>query len=143
MQESDAEIARREEMLRMFHSLKEALRIIGDIDATTMTTALPPPVDTGDLDLTDAYKAPRYGYDVMKLVLRRLESPPSHLLLFQKTESERPPIVGESGRYISASCIGQVIIVLLVLPQKLERFASTCLLGQNLACLFQNKGVYT
>ena len=40
-------------------SLKEALKIIGDIDASTMTTALPPPVDTGDLDLTDSYKPSR------------------------------------------------------------------------------------
>ncbi|KAM7439843.1 Dynamin-related GTPase protein [Porites harrisoni] len=59
MQESEAEITRREEMLRMFHSLKEALRIIGEIDATTITTALPPPVDTGELDSTDSYKPPR------------------------------------------------------------------------------------
>ena len=44
----------------MFHSLKEALRIIGEIDATTITTALPPPVDTGDLDSTDSYKPPRF-----------------------------------------------------------------------------------
>ena len=62
MKESDAEIARREEMLRMFHSLKEALRIIGDIDASTVSTALPPPIDTGSLDLTDSYKPPRYDY---------------------------------------------------------------------------------
>ncbi|CAH3166704.1 unnamed protein product [Porites lobata] len=59
MQESEAEISRREEMLRMFHSLKEALRIIGEIDVTTITTALPPPVDTGDLDSIDSYKPPR------------------------------------------------------------------------------------
>ena len=60
MKESDAEVARRDEMLRMFHGLKEALRIIGDIDASTISTELPPPVDTGDLDLTDSYK-PRYS----------------------------------------------------------------------------------
>ena len=60
MQESEAEISRREEMLRMFHSLKEALRIIGEIDVTTITTALPPPVDTGDLDSIDSYKPPRF-----------------------------------------------------------------------------------
>ena len=60
MQESEAEITRREEKLRMFHSLKEALRIIGEIDATTITTALPPPVDKGDLDSTDSYKPPRF-----------------------------------------------------------------------------------
>ncbi|XP_073243660.1 dynamin-1-like [Porites lutea] len=60
MQESQAEITRRQEMLRMFHSLTEALRIIGEIDATTITTALPPPVHMGDLDSTDSYKPPRF-----------------------------------------------------------------------------------
>ncbi|KAJ7376260.1 Dynamin-2 [Desmophyllum pertusum] len=59
MKESDAEVTRREEMLRMFHSLKEALRIIGDIDASTISTNLPPPVDTGNMDLTDSYKPSR------------------------------------------------------------------------------------
>ncbi|RMX44288.1 hypothetical protein pdam_00020694 [Pocillopora damicornis] len=58
MKESEAEVVRREEMLRMFHSLKEALRIISDIDANTVTTSLPPPVDTGDRDLLDSYKPP-------------------------------------------------------------------------------------
>lgn len=65
MQESDAEVARREEMLRMFHSLKEALRIIGDIDATTISTVLPPPVDIGAQDLTDSYKPPRYAHTLV------------------------------------------------------------------------------
>lgn len=60
MKESEAEVVRREEMLRMFHSLKEALRIISDIDANTVTTSLPPPVDTGDRDLLDSYKPPGY-----------------------------------------------------------------------------------
>ena len=68
MQESDAEIARREEMLRMFHSLKEALLIIGDIDASTMTAPLPPPVDTGDLDLTDSYKPQRLLFDISRML---------------------------------------------------------------------------
>ncbi|KAL0192685.1 hypothetical protein M9458_010981, partial [Cirrhinus mrigala] len=34
-----------EEMLRMYHALKEALNIIGDISTTTVSTAMPPPVD--------------------------------------------------------------------------------------------------
>ena len=50
MQESEAETLRREEMVRMYHGTKEALRVIGDIDATTMSTPLPPPVDTDDFD---------------------------------------------------------------------------------------------
>ncbi|XP_067295852.1 dynamin-1a isoform X2 [Pseudorasbora parva] len=45
MEESAEQAQRRDEMLRMYHALKEALHIIGDISTTTVTTALPPPVD--------------------------------------------------------------------------------------------------
>ncbi|KAG5272441.1 hypothetical protein AALO_G00165590 [Alosa alosa] len=34
-----------DEMLRMYYALREALNIIGDISTTTITTAMPPPVD--------------------------------------------------------------------------------------------------
>ena len=44
MHESDAEVQRRNEMLRIYQASKEALKIIGDINATTITTSLPPPV---------------------------------------------------------------------------------------------------
>ncbi|XP_078685134.1 dynamin-1-like isoform X36 [Branchiostoma floridae x Branchiostoma belcheri] len=46
MEESASEAQRREEMLRMYHSLKEALKIIGDINMTTVSTPCPPPVDS-------------------------------------------------------------------------------------------------
>ena len=36
---------RREEMLRMYHSCREALGIITDVTAKTIHTPLPPPVD--------------------------------------------------------------------------------------------------
>ncbi|XP_053473488.1 dynamin-1a [Ictalurus furcatus] len=45
MEESAEQGQRRDEMLRMYHALKEALSIIGDISTSTVTTALPPPVD--------------------------------------------------------------------------------------------------
>ena len=48
MHESDAEVQRRNEMLRIYQASKEALKIIGDISATTVQTSLPPPVDTAD-----------------------------------------------------------------------------------------------
>lgn len=35
---------KREEMLRMYHACKEALRIIGDVSMATVTTPVPPPV---------------------------------------------------------------------------------------------------
>ncbi|PNI51526.1 DNM2 isoform 9, partial [Pan troglodytes] len=36
---------RRDDMLRMYHALKEALNIIGDISTSTVSTPVPPPVD--------------------------------------------------------------------------------------------------
>uniref|UniRef100_A0A8C6SPB0 Interferon-induced GTP-binding protein Mx n=1 Tax=Neogobius melanostomus TaxID=47308 RepID=A0A8C6SPB0_9GOBI len=45
MEESAEQAQRRDEMLRMYHALKEALVIIGDISATTVSTPVPPPVD--------------------------------------------------------------------------------------------------
>ncbi|KAG5834690.1 hypothetical protein ANANG_G00264250 [Anguilla anguilla] len=45
MEESAEQAQHREEMLRMYHALREALSIIGDISTTTISTTLPPPVD--------------------------------------------------------------------------------------------------
>ncbi|XP_014445479.1 dynamin-1 isoform X2 [Tupaia chinensis] len=45
MEESAEQAQRRDEMLRMYHALKEALNIIGDINTTTVSTPMPPPVD--------------------------------------------------------------------------------------------------
>ncbi|KAG7269004.1 hypothetical protein CRUP_033496 [Coryphaenoides rupestris] len=42
----------RDEMLRMYHALREALHIIGDISTSTVTTAMPPPVDDSWLQVT-------------------------------------------------------------------------------------------
>lgn len=45
MEESPEQAQHRDEMLRMYHALKEALSIIGDINVTTTSTPMPPPVD--------------------------------------------------------------------------------------------------
>ncbi|XP_073350309.1 dynamin-2 isoform X2 [Pagrus major] len=45
MEESVDQATRRDEMLRMYHALKESLNIIGDISATTISTPVPPPVN--------------------------------------------------------------------------------------------------
>ncbi|XP_078459410.1 dynamin-1-like isoform X6 [Lampetra planeri] len=45
MEESAEQAQRRDEVLRMYHTLKDALSIIGDISMSTATTPLPPPVD--------------------------------------------------------------------------------------------------
>ncbi|KAM9746273.1 dynamin-2 isoform 3-T3 [Menidia menidia] len=45
MEESADQAQRRDEMLRMYHALKEALHIIGDITTSTISTPVPPPVN--------------------------------------------------------------------------------------------------
>ncbi|KAG9337852.1 hypothetical protein JZ751_027503 [Albula glossodonta] len=45
MEESADQAQRRDEMLRMYHALKEALHIIGDITTTTVSVPVPPPVN--------------------------------------------------------------------------------------------------
>ncbi|XP_029473463.1 dynamin-3 isoform X3 [Rhinatrema bivittatum] len=45
MEESAEQAQRRDEMLRMYYALREALQIIGDINTTTVSTPVPPPVD--------------------------------------------------------------------------------------------------
>ncbi|KAK2916742.1 hypothetical protein Q8A67_001116 [Cirrhinus molitorella] len=44
MEESADQAQRRDEMLRMYHAIKEALSIIGDISTSTVSTPVPPPV---------------------------------------------------------------------------------------------------
>uniref|UniRef100_H2MTH7 Interferon-induced GTP-binding protein Mx n=1 Tax=Oryzias latipes TaxID=8090 RepID=H2MTH7_ORYLA len=52
MEESQEQAQRRDEMLRMYHALREGLNIIGDISTTTVTTTAPPPVDDSWLQVT-------------------------------------------------------------------------------------------
>ncbi|XP_012657862.1 dynamin-1 isoform X10 [Otolemur garnettii] len=52
MEESAEQAQRRDEMLRMYHALKEALGIIGDINTTTVSTPMPPPVDDSWLQVS-------------------------------------------------------------------------------------------
>ena len=46
MEESADEALRREEMLRMYHACKEALKIIGDISTATINSSSAPQVRT-------------------------------------------------------------------------------------------------
>ena len=50
MHESDEEIARRNEILRIYHASKDALKIIGDVSVSTISTTLPPPVERDNTD---------------------------------------------------------------------------------------------
>merc|ERR1712110_790771 len=45
MEESAGEAERRENMLKMYHGIKDALQIISDINVNTQNASAPPPVD--------------------------------------------------------------------------------------------------
>lgn len=45
MEESAEEASRREETLKLYHASKEALRIISEVNTSTVSTPVPPPVD--------------------------------------------------------------------------------------------------
>ncbi|XP_063613010.1 dynamin-like isoform X1 [Penaeus indicus] len=59
MEESPEEARKREEMLRMYHACKEALRVIGDVSMATVSTPMPPPVK--DDWLATGQESPRIG----------------------------------------------------------------------------------
>ncbi|XP_061527147.1 dynamin-1-like isoform X2 [Phycodurus eques] len=52
MEESQEQAQLRDDMLRMYHALREGLNIIGDISTSTVTTSMPPPVDDSWLQVT-------------------------------------------------------------------------------------------
>ncbi|XP_071513989.1 dynamin isoform X4 [Panulirus ornatus] len=60
MEESPEEARKREEMLRMYHACKEALKIIGDVSMATVSTPIPPPVK--DDWLSAGQESPRIGH---------------------------------------------------------------------------------
>lgn len=60
MEESVEQAQHRDEMLRMYHALREALNIIGDINTTTISTPLPPPVDDSWLQVQNIPSGRRY-----------------------------------------------------------------------------------
>lgn len=62
MEESADQAQRRDDMLRMYHALKEALNIIGDISTSTVSTPVPPPVDDTWLQSTSSHRSKRPGH---------------------------------------------------------------------------------
>ena len=66
MEESAEEAARREEMLRIYHACKEALRIIGDVSMATVSTPVPPPVKNNDDWLRSGPDSPRLSIGAKK-----------------------------------------------------------------------------
>jgi len=56
MEESPEEVERRDTLLKMYNSLKESLKVMGDINMKTVQTSLPPPVDNSWIPEEDASK---------------------------------------------------------------------------------------
>lgn len=67
MEESAEEAQRRDEMLRMYHAMKEALTIIQDITSSTVTTPTPPPVNDDWLE-ANAGNTPYNGSAISHIV---------------------------------------------------------------------------
>uniref|UniRef100_A0A8C2SF53 Dynamin-2 n=1 Tax=Capra hircus TaxID=9925 RepID=A0A8C2SF53_CAPHI len=87
MEESAEQAQRRDEMLRMYHALKEALSIIGDINTTTVSTPMPPPVDDSWLQVQSVPTGRRYQGR-----LPRPQSPPA-----RGPREEAPPVPSRPG----------------------------------------------
>ena len=61
MEESAEESLHRDEVLRLYHATKGALNIIAEATMNTVSTPVPPPVDTDwikDLDPSPTYRPP-------------------------------------------------------------------------------------
>uniref|UniRef100_A0A803V7Y0 Dynamin-2 n=1 Tax=Ficedula albicollis TaxID=59894 RepID=A0A803V7Y0_FICAL len=89
MEESAEQAQRRDEMLRMYHALKEALNIIGDINTSTISTPMPPPVDDSWLQVQSVPSGRRY----QRL---RGRAPPPLLPPHAAEETPGPPPAGGS-----------------------------------------------
>ncbi|GAB5580177.1 dynamin-1 isoform X9 [Prionailurus iriomotensis] len=98
MEESAEQAQRRDEMLRMYHALKEALSIIGDINTTTVSTPMPPPVDDSWLQVQSVPAGRRSPTCPRAPTAPRPGSPES----LSVTPEERQPREGPSLTY--ATC---------------------------------------
>ncbi|AWP07744.1 hypothetical protein SMAX5B_015217 [Scophthalmus maximus] len=86
MEESEEQAQHRDDMLRMYHALREGLNIIGDISTTTITTAMPPPVDDSWLQVTGMPSGRSAGLPPDLLVQGGGRPPgPRHVLLSRPT----------------------------------------------------------
>ena len=74
MEESAEEAVKREEMLRIYHACKEAVRIIGDVSMATVSTPVPPPVKGGGDDWL------RSGQDNSRLIIQKKRQKSSFFL---------------------------------------------------------------
>ncbi|VFV39550.1 dynamin-2 isoform 6 [Lynx pardinus] len=76
MEESADQAQRRDDMLRMYHALKEALNIIGDISTSTVSTPVPPPVDDTWIQSSSSHSSSRVSRRGIAHGVGRVEGPP-------------------------------------------------------------------
>jgi len=88
MEESADEALKREEMLRMYHACKEALKIIGDVSTATIGTSAPPPIKN------DWMPPPSYNSQPQTSPANPRKAPPPS----SGFSSARPPPPAPSGR---------------------------------------------
>ncbi|XP_071820427.1 dynamin-1-like isoform X2 [Apostichopus japonicus] len=72
MEESADEAQRREDLLKMYATTQQALKIIGEVNMNTQSTNLPPPVDNDDL-----IKPFSNGPSAQQVAQQRRQAPPS------------------------------------------------------------------
>ncbi|XP_045104163.1 dynamin-like isoform X6 [Portunus trituberculatus] len=93
MEESPEEARKREEMLRMYHACKEALKIIGDVAMATVSTPVPPPIRDEWLSTgQDQSRIGQSGPPSPGGNMKRPNPPPSH------PQRVPPPVPGGGGR---------------------------------------------
>lgn len=93
MEESPEEARKREEMLRMYHACKEALKIIGDVSMATVSTPVPPPIRDEWLSTgQDSSRIGQSGPPSPGGNVKRPNPPPSH------PQRVPPPVPGGGGR---------------------------------------------
>ena len=102
MEESSSEAERREELLRMYQSLKEALKIIGDINVSTVSTSAPPPVDNSWIaDSKNSPNLPNNRSSYQNPGLNEIIF--LHFLNFRRLDRVRP-IIGTTERFERVEC---------------------------------------
>ncbi|VDK43218.1 unnamed protein product [Anisakis simplex] len=90
MEESQLEAQKREEMLRMYHACKEALRIIGEVNMSTVTTEPPPAVSNDWLRSNGPSPVPRPAPQPPISSQRPAPAPPRPMSMGPNSIANRP-----------------------------------------------------
>ncbi|OZC07713.1 dynamin family protein [Onchocerca flexuosa] len=97
MEESQLEAQKREEMFRMYHACKEALKIIGEVNMSTMSTDAPPAVSSDWLRSNGPSPVPRPGMGGGLAAQRPAPMPPRPTGNVQNASLANRPLPGPPG----------------------------------------------